>query len=428
MAGVGEEGAGVGEHAHEAAEHADVGQGPHLGLHAVQVVVEPPGRAELELPGGGSILEGAGAGHQLVVVGGVKGVEDGLGQGVLHGQPVQHSGQGGGRDAVADGVAAHVGPQGLEAAGVQVAQGPQVELHGEAARGVLLAQEVHEQGLVGRRLLGQGGLPSQGLAHGLAGSLLVPDGEVGGAEGLVGQAAAAGDEIVQPLPEGGLHVVQGADVDPGGGAQLLHVGGILGVFHVEGLVGTEGGEHLGGEVLVGGQEPVVLQVVGGIVGGAQGLHAALGDQGPGRTGAALELLIGLLPDGVRASGVQQLVHAEKAQQLQVGPVVDGISDELGHNSGKAVKLLPEGGGAGDVLLGHAAGPHDPPLVVVAGQPRFADVGELLVLIDLLGIEVAVVVEDGHVRGVLVIQTARGLTGEQEVVGEEGFHIAVPFQA
>ena len=66
---------------------------------------------------------------------------------------VQQRGQRGGRDAVADGVASYVGTQSLEPLGVQVAQGSQVQLHGEAPGSVLPAQEIHEQGLVGGHLV-----------------------------------------------------------------------------------------------------------------------------------------------------------------------------------------------------------------------------------------------------------------------------------
>ena len=104
-------------------------------------------------------MEAASSGDELLVVRGVEGVEDGLGQGVPQGQTVQQRGQRGGRDAVADGVASYVGTQSLEPLSVQVAQGSQVQLHGEAPGSVLPTQEVHEQGLVGRDLVVQGRLP-----------------------------------------------------------------------------------------------------------------------------------------------------------------------------------------------------------------------------------------------------------------------------
>ena len=248
-----------------------------------------------------------------------------------------------------------------------------------------------------------------------------------GTEGLIGQTAATGGEIVHALMQGGLHIVQRSDIHTSGGAQLLEVDRILGVFHMERLVGAEGGQHPGGKGLVLGNEPVILQIVGGIVGGTQRLHVAGGDESPGRSLRALELAVGLLPDLRGALAVQQLLCAKKAQQLQMRPVVDGISHQGGHDFRKVVELLPEGRRAGHILFRHAAGPHDAPLVVVAGQPGLSQVGELLVLVDLLGIEMAVIVEDGHVLGVLIVEAASGFAAEQEVLGNKRFHSSNPFQ-
>ena len=107
-------------------------------------------------------------------------------------------------------------------------------------------------------------------------------------------------------------------------------------------------------------------------------------------------------------------------------MVDGVAHQGGHHGGEALEFLLEGGLAGDVLLGHTAGAHHPPLVVVAGQPGLANVGELLVLVNLLGIQVAVVVEDGHALGIFMIEPAGRLAVEQKVIGDECFHSAYPF--
>ena len=253
------------------------------------------------------------------------------------------------------------------------------------------------------------------------GSLFIPYGEIRGAEGLVGQAATAAGEVVQPLLEGSFHIVKGADVHPGGGAQLLEVDGVLVVFHVKDFVRPEGGQHLGAKALVLRQQLVVLQVVGGVIRGAQGPDLAGGNQGAGCALGALQDAVGLVPDGGGALAVQQLLYAEKAQQLQVGPVVDGVAHQGRHHGGEALEFLPEGTGTRHIFLRYAAGAHHPPFVVVAGQPGLANVGELLVFVNLLGIQVAVVVKDGHVLGILMVQPAGRFAVEQKVVSNEGFH-------
>ena len=106
-------------------------------------------------------------------------------------------------------------------------------------------------------------------------------------------------------------------------------------------------------------------------------------------------------------------------------MVDGVADELGHDLGKGVELLAAGGGAGDLLLGDAAGTHDAPLVVVAAQPGVGDVVHADIIKDLLGIQMAVVVEDGHFLGVLVVEPAGRLSVEEKILRNKALHSACP---
>ena len=68
MAGVAQEGAGIGEHTDEAAEQTQIGQRLHLILHAGLMVVEPPGGTVLDLAGYGAVLETADQGVKLGIV------------------------------------------------------------------------------------------------------------------------------------------------------------------------------------------------------------------------------------------------------------------------------------------------------------------------------------------------------------------------
>ena len=80
VTGVAQEGARVGEHADEVAQQAQACQNSHLIDHAVLGIIEPPGRAMLDLAGNLGALEAAQDGAQLSIVGGVQGVQDGAGQ------------------------------------------------------------------------------------------------------------------------------------------------------------------------------------------------------------------------------------------------------------------------------------------------------------------------------------------------------------
>ena len=107
--------------------------------------------------------------------------------------------------------------------------------------------------------------------------------------------------------------------------------------------------------------------------------------------------------------------AEVALQLQVAPVVQRIADKLFQGLCSFLEFFPVGGVAGDVLFFHTVTAHDAPLVVVAAQPDLSDVLKPAILPDLLGIDVAVVVQDRHLGRVIMIQNLRGVVGQQEVL-------------
>ena len=89
MAGIGQEAAGIGEHADEVPQHAAVGKGGELLDHASLVVVKPPGGPLLNPAQGGAVLETADDGVESFVVVGVQAVKHHPGQGVLRGQQIQ---------------------------------------------------------------------------------------------------------------------------------------------------------------------------------------------------------------------------------------------------------------------------------------------------------------------------------------------------
>lgn len=109
----------------------------------------------------------------------------------------------------------------------------------------------------------------------------------------------------------------------------------------------------------------------------------------------------------------------------MGPVIEGIPQRVGDRFGPLEKLLPVVALAGDVFLGDALGTEGAPLVVVAFQPGFGEIGELVVVGDLVDRQVAVVIKDGHVGRIVEVQSLRGPGGEQEVVVHE--HDGSPFK-
>lgn len=91
-------------------------------------------------------------------------------------------------------------------------------------------------------------MAGQGLAvqrpdDSFSGRVLVPDREVRGAEGVVGQAAAGLGEELRPQRQGLLHIVNGVNEDSGGLSQLFEISRIARVRDVQCLLRAEGGQH-----------------------------------------------------------------------------------------------------------------------------------------------------------------------------------------
>ena len=95
----------------------------------------------------------------------------------------------------------------------------------------------------------------------------------------------------------------------------------------------------------------------------------------------------------------------------MAPVVERVADELRKRLRPFLEFLAVAGVAGDVALLNPVGTHLTPFVVIAAQPYLSDVVELAVLVDLLRIDVAVVVHDGHLLRKIVEDCLSGGSGE-----------------
>ena len=102
-------------------------------------------------------------------------------------------------------------------------------------------------------------------------------------------------------------------------------------------------------------------------------------------------------------------------------MVERVADEVRHGFGVGLEFFARAGIAGDEAFGDAEGAQAAPFVVVAFEPDGGKVGELAVRGDVRRRQVAVVVVDGLVFGVVVVEDARGVVVQEEVVGEEGLH-------
>ena len=432
VAGVAQEAAAVGQHTDEVAQQAQAGQTGHLLFHADLVVVEPPGGTVLDLARNLAVLEAAQDGADLGVIAGVQAVDDGLGALVGVVQSAQQACDLAAAGGSVDHVEAGVGAQQAVHLAVDAAQAVVVDLHGNVQAVILLAQVDQDVGLV---LLS--------LFHGaaLAGHHLLVNGVdlfLGGltirhvVQAVVGSAAAHLDEELDALGQSIADAVDAGQLLLADDlSQLAHVLDEAGLLDVEGLVGAEGGSNgeLDGGIFLDLLVP--CQIVDGVVGGADESNIGLLDQAAdSHAVVVLQLVVAQVPHFLSGVAVQHAVVAEEGVQLQIGPVVHRVADGHGQSLSELLETLAVGLVAGDVLLRHAVGAHDAPLVVVAevaavrvaaAQPDLSDVVEAAVLVDLTGRNVAVVIADGHILSVSVVQVLCGGRLEHELLIHKCFH-------
>ena len=235
---------------------------------------------------------------------------------------------------------------------------------------------------------------------------------------MIGEAAAHLVEEIVPAGERIHEIVEARDGRAAYARELLDPGiEQLGQMDVERLIGAKGGEHLGGET-GSGQRLVAGQVVGGIVGGAEGGDVELAEDALGAQFVGGQQFVGAVPDALRARFVEQFVDAEVALQLQVRPVIQRVAQGIGHGAGPGQELLVGVHRPGAKPLVHAVGAHGAPLVMVALQPDFEQVGELPVAGQIERRQVAMIIQNGLPLGVLVIEPPRGFVAQQKIVVDE----------
>ena len=246
-------------------------------------------------------------------------------------------------------------------------------------------------------------------------------------QAMIGQPAPVRVEIIVPLPAAlrGSCTRSRISMSAASSRRLTHSLNWAGWCTASALSGRNVGQHPRRQP-GSRQRPVVLQAVGRVIGRAQRddlepLENALRAQL--RRG---QLLAGFLPDPRRALLVQQLINAEVALQLQVGPVVQRVAQRVRHGGRPGLEFLERLGRAGAIALRHPVGAHRPPLVVVPLQPDLEQVLELPVLRDVPRRQVAMIIKDRLRLRELVIEPRRR-PGVQEKVFVNEFHTLVESQ-
>ena len=420
MARVGQERARIGDHADEFAEDGQVAQRLHLLAHAVEVVVEPPAGAELDLAGRVGVLEVAEHGAEHIVILGVEREQNRLGQQVLIRQTVQKTRQRRGDLLIVQRVEARVRTDRLKHLFVIVAHGADVQLHRPAAARVFPGERREQRGAV---LIGL--LDGERFAR----FALLEDGfdllrrcfGIGDVrERVVAALAAVFGEERDALQQGCFQLGVGVDAAPDARFQTLEPRDERGQFDAQRLVGAERRHDLGFEALVLGEELVVFQRIRGVVRGEYAHDVGFFDQLARFEAAHGDHGVRLRPDLFRRFGRERRVDVEKALQLQMRPVIQRVTHGVGQHFSIRHEFIVPARIARDVLFLDAERAHGAPFVVVAAEHEPGDVFRLLVFVNLFRRQMTMPVEDRHSVGGGEQFARRGVV-KQEILIHKLFH-------
>ncbi len=204
--------------------------------------------------------------------------------------------------------------------------------------------------------------------------------------------------------------------------ELRRISTEAGILNVQHLAGPEGGTHGKADlVLLFTKLLMPLKIIHGIVCGAKHLDLLHAKKILHRECRGLELCVGLIPDGLGSSRRQGRCDAEVALQLQVCPVIEGISDTVLNGIGPGQELLIGIAVAGDQGLRDTVGAHGAPFVVVSGQPDLGQVAVAFVFPDLLGIQMVVEVNDRHILCRIVKEIPGSFCLQQKIFIHKSFH-------
>ena len=190
---------------------------------------------------------------------------------------------------------------------------------------------------------------------------------------------------------------------------------------VQSLVRAERRRHHSGNGRIFLDFLMPFQRIHRVVCGTDKGHVALGDQPAHAHARLLQLFVAQIPDLFGCFSIQSALITEVLFQLQMAPMVHGVSDGTRQSLGKFLEFLPVRRIARNVLFLHAVGAHHTPFVMVAAQPHLGDVLKPAVLEDLPRADVAVIVDDGHIRRIFMIELLRRGSGKQKILVHKGFH-------
>ena len=184
---------------------------------------------------------------------------------------------------------------------------------------------------------------------------------------MVAQLTTVSSKEVVTFLQGVNHISKLGDGYTTDLLQLMNIAREFRSLDVHGLVRAPGWNHHGiVRCLMFCIFNMVVQIVNGVIGGANALYVIVLHQATSRELWLLQLLVTLIENLTGSLGAQEFLNTESSLQLQVCPVIQRIAKSIGNGLCPLLKLLPVRGILTcAVLLIDTIGTHGTPLVVIA---------------------------------------------------------------
>ena len=381
-----------------------------MAFHAVLRIHKPPGSTELNTAlHTGILLEAAGQRLKGIKVFRIQRIENHLRAPAGHGQIRQKTLNSMNAVMRIHGIKARIRAKQMEVLLIGVAQRIVVQLHRNIARIVHAGKLIQQPALPVIAIRFADRFPCHCLAEHFIGTLLIVPGSGmrNRFNAVIRSAAAHAYKEVETLFQcsGGIGCT--VDLHACRFPELLHIAGKGRLLNIQCQIRTEGGRNDRRKAAVFSELLMPLKRVSRIIGRTDEADAGRFYQAAaGAVRIILQHVIGLIPDLLRIGTADHILNAEILAQFQLAPVIHRISDRLLQCFAEVLEPLTVRRITGNVFFGNTVGTHQPPLIVIAiivvaavfsllmtAKPYLCQIGETRIFIDILGRNVAMIIND-----------------------------------
>ncbi len=163
---------------------------------------------------------------------------------------------------------------------------------------------------------------------------------------------------------------------------------------------------------------MVFQAVRRIISGTHYLDIELFHKFLSAVFLRLQLLRTLIINGTCSRRIQKVIDTEHTGKLKMRPVIERVTHSIRHCFRPFFKFFIAAAPSGYIFLRNTVASHRAPLVMVAPEPYFSQIPELMVVCDHLGDKMAVIVYNRHFLRTPVIKFTGIVIGQHKVIIDE----------